>query len=688
MNRLLTIFAVIISLGGLLFLNFQIISGWFGANGPANLGSIEVSYVSIGRFLVDFGFSSWAPFWYLGFPFHVFYLPVFPFSEVLLNKFAAVELWQSYRLLTGAAFILAPVSLFFLGRQLTGRILGGVIASLLYSVGPTIFYFILPSFEVASDRMSTDFWDPRRFTILVRWGEGPHLFSLLFLPLTGVFFDRFLKEKNFKNLLLASVFLGLTALTNAIGFFAAILLIVSMTFAKFSLAREKKPWALKALLVVSFLSFGLITFWYNLTFIFTFFREGASSGGILKSLVPWGFLIAVGVGVILYLLIKKVIKDFAIASALLWFLILFAVVATYYLSAPPEESFLRIELLPQALRYNTEVDLSLALLLGVILTKGFDWLGQKRRLVNALEVIVIILIIAGAFFYINPFLETAQKSAAQVVDLDKTSEKKIALWLKDHIDFQKGERVFVSGNYSFYLNWFTNVWQLRGGLYQASTNFWPEHIYYQLANGTNAEIAMVWLSIINAKYAVITTPASKELYKEIKNPARFKGQVVYSQDGDIIYEIPLAKKSLAKAVSVRNLKDIKVPVKADDDERLFKYQKWLNESGNELEFKTTDFSTYQIKGIINPGEGILVQMTADDGWRAWDQSSKKGIKVGRDPMGYLLLYPKEGEVDIVLKHGKSLQVYLGYFITLATFAGILYFSLLKTKKNIKNIFKR
>src|SRR3989344_7124371 len=95
------LFSVVI----IFWINYSIISGWFGKSGPANLGSIEVSYVSMGRFLADFGLRTWAPFWYLGFPFHLFYTPFLPFLELILNKFFGMHLWESYRFLTGIGYI-------------------------------------------------------------------------------------------------------------------------------------------------------------------------------------------------------------------------------------------------------------------------------------------------------------------------------------------------------------------------------------------------------------------------------------------------------------------------------------------------------------------------------------------------------------------------------------------------------
>ena len=141
-----------VSIGIIFFINYQMIVSWFGKNGPANLGSIEVSYVSMGRFLVDFGFplpffgqhSSWMPFWYFGFPFHIFYTPLLPMLEAFAHIMFNIPFLQSYRLFTGIAFIAAPIGVFLLGWQLSRTVIGGLISGLLYLIGPTLFYFLLP----------------------------------------------------------------------------------------------------------------------------------------------------------------------------------------------------------------------------------------------------------------------------------------------------------------------------------------------------------------------------------------------------------------------------------------------------------------------------------------------------------------------------------------------------------------
>ena len=662
--KILTVLLALCAIGSIVLLNFQVIEDWFGKQGPSNLGSIEVSYVSMARFITDFGMKTWAPFWYFGFPFHIFYTPLLPFLEALLHQTWKMPLWETYRLLTGIAYIIGPISVFFLGWQLSKRIVGGLIAGLFYSVGPTLFYFFVPG--VLAVKNSVSFWDPRRFTILVRWGEGPHLFSLLFVPFVGVFFARALEKPRFLYIFLTAVFLGLTGLTNAIGLFSSVLLLLVMTFVKIAHNKQGKKLYMGFFLSTGLLALGLISFWYNLSFITKFFGEGGSTGNMFLSLFPWGWM-AIGVGIgFVYFIIGRFFKNFAIAVSLLWFLIFYIVVYVYYTTQT-------VELLPQALRYNVEVDLSLALLLGVFVSWVSSFIEEKLK--SVFPLLLGVFAILFSFFYIQGFLETAKKATTDVVDLKKTSEYKIALWLNDHIDQKKGERVFLPGNYGFYLNYFSNVWQHRGGLFQASTHHWPDHMHFQMANGTNPGIAKAWLVIANTKYAVVTGPGTHEIYREMKNIERFQGYpVAYDKDGDTIYEVPLKRASLAKPVSLFLMDTLEAPTKGDDKKALFPYADWVeNSSKNLASFAVVDNDTYKIAGDVSDGEGILVQMTYDPGWKAVDQQTGKGIPTGKDPLGFLVLYPSNGKVAILLRHTNTLDVWLGYILSATTVGFVLWY---------------
>jgi hypothetical protein len=681
------IFFIFGLIGGLAILgvNFWLIYPWFFGQGPVNLGSIEVSYVSMARFIVDFWpHLSWAPYWYFGFPFHLFYTPLLPFFEVVLNKLGGLSFWQAYRIVSGAGFVLAPVSLFLFTWSLTKKIVPGILAGFLYTFLPSLFYFILPSGEVAADIISAEpkFFDPRRLVILARWGEGPHTFSLMFLPLAGLFYLRVLEKGKWWDVVLAALFLGLTALTNAIGFYATILLLLAIFFSEL----VKKPKANKRIIKLSLLTgalaYGLIAFWYNLSFVGTFFGEG---GGVLKNylyLFPWGYVFLIIGGMGLYYFFKKAIKNREIIVSLAWFTILFLIVYVYYTSAPSSLPELRIQLVPQALRLMTEVDMALSVFLATVFGVFLSFLEKKHKGTLMIGNLIGLFLIGGILSYGLLYFPSSQKAVSGEVDLSRTGEYEIASWLADNVGQEKGERVYVVGNYSFFLNYFTDIWQVNGGLYQAMTHYWPGHLYYQVNQGKNKEIAMSWLKAANVKYVVVNTGASRELYKDYKFPEKFEDlEIVYEEKGDIIYELPLKTTGPVKVVDLGAMASLGAPKKADDKPPIFAYEGWLEKS-SPASFEMINNDFYKIRAQVDSGEGILVQMTYDKGFRASSEQGKIGIK--RDPLGFMVLVPlKAGEYEITLKHGRVWPLWLGYLTTMGTMASLVLLPILWKKRQRK-----
>lgn len=660
--------------------NFFLIQGWFFGDGPANLGSIEVSYVSMAKFLVtNRPHLSWAPFWYFGFPFHLFYTPLLPVLVAVLKNIFGVSFWQAYRIISGLGFVLGPVSLFFLVWYLSKNKIAALASGFFYSVIPNIFNFILPSGEVRADSFSDQFVDPRRLVNLARWGEGPHTLSLVFLSLAGLFFFKTLKDRRTSSIFLAAFFTGLTALTNAVGFYALVLLLVSFFLIEIFFHPKRRVKSLVATILAALLTFGLIAFWYNLSFIGTFFGE---SGGALKNwlnMFPWGWFFLAGSLFLIILILKLFVKAEVVSAVFLWTLALFSIVAIYYFSAPPEFWPERIELVPQALRLMTELDMGMAVLVGLIIGLVTNKLSQKNKaLGNGLSLLLGGTIVAGCLFYGLAYAPVIQESIEANVDLEETYEKRIADWASEHLDSTKGERLFLAGNPAFYLNYFSDVWQLRGGLYQAITHPWPEHIYYQLRMGKDPAISRAWLKIVNVKYAIID-PGS-----EIEQKDKFKTLPLFTTLArSLVYEVPLTNTSPVKIVNLETMATLLPPKKGDDKKPILAYASWIEERESQgASFKKINNDLYQIKAKVGKREGILVQMTADRGWRVSSVQGK--IEIRQDPLGFFVLVPpKEGEYEVTLSHGSTWVLWLGCLITLGTIGGILLIILRRAKILLK-----
>ncbi len=175
------------SLALIVYLNFLLVRYLFEGEFAQNIASIEISYVQMAKFWVESRGAGWQPLWYLGYPWHVFYTPLLPAIEVLLYKTVGFSFAHAYRVIVGTSYILVPGTLYLFVWQISKSKAGALISAFFYSFIPSIIGLFFAG--VRQDTIS-GIGEPRRFTILVRWGEGPHTVALVFLPLFGLFLLR------------------------------------------------------------------------------------------------------------------------------------------------------------------------------------------------------------------------------------------------------------------------------------------------------------------------------------------------------------------------------------------------------------------------------------------------------------------------------------------------------------------
>ncbi len=677
-GTLVTLLFVFASIGLVVYLNYSFLRFWFVGEFNQNTASIEISYIQMAKFWIEGG-GSWQSLWYLGYPWHVFYTPILPFFEVVLRLLGGFSLPHAYRVVTGLAYVGVPVSIFFFVWQISKSKTGALVSSLIYTVAPSLISLMFS--EVGADSL-TGLLEPRRFTILVRWGEGPHTLSLVFLPLFGLFLHRFIEKRSIVNMTAAAIFLAFGIMTNAIFLYAAALMIISFVLAEVTSSEVEVVSLCKSIGKLLLFSYSFVAFWYNLPFLTTFFREGGGAISNWEAMAPWGLILVFLVGFGVHFGVRRLTRGKAkgLAFAFFFFLMLFAIVYTYYASG---ES--RLEYAPQALRLNTEVDLAFSVLVGVVISWVF--LSLQKKMVSLKEAGTVL---AGAVFLIPAFiltmygLQLVQRMpkythALPEGEITKSAEYKTALKLKE-ISPSQDQRVFVPGNYSFWLNYFVDVPQLRGALFQSSVHPWPDHIYYQVTNGNDPDISLAWLKIANISTFVYTTAASAEPYKDYKVPVDKFDKVLtrkFEENGDIYYEVPLKNNSLAKVVDLADLSKFKKPFNAIDTQPIYNYLSWMErKSDRVLSVTHKSRSRLLIEGNIEKGEGILVQQTYDSGWRV--KGGKGSIK--RDALGFMVIEPKDvGNIKLELNYNKPLTVYLGYLITVLTL-GLLGRSVISSRK--------
>lgn len=672
----------------LLWIGYVHVGPLFQGEFTRHLGSIEVSYIQMARFIREsLPHFAWQPRWYLGYPMSIIYTPVVPFFEVVTNGIFGWSFGHAYRVLTAGAYVVTLAGLYFFVRELFKNSVAGLVAGLSYGILPSIIAFLYD--EVAADVFAKEVIDPRRFTILVRWGEGPHIVSLLFLPVAAYFLVKFLRAGSKWALVLGAVFTALVLLTNTVGAWGLALLAFCLVIGQLverstrsDKTKESSQLGWQGVsgraAIFGAISYGLTAFWFNPMFLSTFFREGSGALAYWRDQFPWGWLMLAVAFVIYFLISKKLLARFTGATAsILFFLIMFGLVNTYYASGSE-----KLELVPQVLRLNTEVDMATSILLGMMVAIVGYFLVNKKAVLY-LSGMSVVVVGAGIYFWSQQSklveeLPQYTRSAESVgIDLTKAAEYEVAKNLEEKVTGD--ERVLVPGNYAFYLNYFTDLPQLRGALFQSSIHPWPEHIYYQVTNGKDADISLAWLKIANVGWLVYSGP--RELFRDYRVPAdKFDAilELADEQSGDRYYKVPLKNSSLAKAVP-KDILSVAKPENAIDEEPIRSYVNYLEASDNRLTLKEKINGVYEVSGNLSQDEVVLVHMAYAPGWRARDGQGHT-LEVKRDALGFIAVKPKEaGEQKITLNYGKPWQVWLGRVLTLLAI-GTIAFMLIKVKK--------
>lgn len=167
-------------------------------------------------------YGDWNPFWYGGYPFLKYYSPLSYYIAAFFAFFTSATI--AYKIVINFFFILTPLGFYIFVNEFKFTKEQQAAAILIFSFFPTNIYY---------------FWN-NAFTTIV---------NIVFCLFTWIFFKKYLEDKGNKNLVFASLFVGLSILIHQLTAFLNIILIFvwSATQKKFPI----KP-VLLGLLISSF----------------------------------------------------------------------------------------------------------------------------------------------------------------------------------------------------------------------------------------------------------------------------------------------------------------------------------------------------------------------------------------------------------------------------------------------------
>ena len=193
------------------------------------MGSIEAAYIGLARYIGEhFHDLNWFPLWYGGIPYPDTYPPLLHFMVAAAAACGRISPGLAYHVVTASIYALGPVTLFWAAWRLGAGRSAAWLAGLGYSL-------LSPScWLVRAIRADAGGWfGPRRLGTLVHYGEGPHLTSLLFLPLAVGMVHVALEKRRPIYYVGAALAVAAVVLSNWIGAFALALALSAYLLAGF-----------------------------------------------------------------------------------------------------------------------------------------------------------------------------------------------------------------------------------------------------------------------------------------------------------------------------------------------------------------------------------------------------------------------------------------------------------------------
>lgn len=618
-----------------------------------HMGSIEALFITLARYARDnWGDLTWFPFWYNGVPYQNTYPPFLP---VLTTGVSVVFGWPpalAYHATVAFLYCAGPVLLFWMCYRLSRSIAFSFFAGLIHSVvAPTAFLIA----DVHRDLGG--FLRPRRLQTLVIYGEGPHVAGLALLPLSILLLDLAIHKRRPQYYVLAALAFAATALTN---WLAAAALVIAV--ASYLLAFAGLPFHRPLLVAagVGLLGYAIAASWIPPSTIRTFQLNSQTIEGDYRQyarLLPVRALALLAALVLAKLALTKLRAAPALQFSSYFTIVTGAVAMAW--------EYARIVVVPQPHRYNTELELGVAVLVPFALQPLFGRASQNFRIAAACLCLVAAV----------PFAKEHRRYARyilQPIDIARRVEYKSAQWLRRNLP---DRRVLVPGSTMFWLNAFTDTQQLGGADDQGTTNSLTRVANYVITTSDStgerdAEISLTWLDVFGVDAIEIGGPNSGEVYKPFRNPAKFDGilKELWRDGGDVIYQVPHTHTSLAHVLSPADL-PVRPPINGLDIDPLKPYVSALEDSALPVaDLRWTSRHSAQIQANLQPGQVLSVQITHHPGWRA--AVNGRIVRSYADALGQMVVDPGcRGPCTVDLTYDGGLEMRLARLLSWAALAG-------------------
>ena len=226
--------------------------------------SIEPGYSGMTKFFAQHPSPwGWNPFAYCGLSAQSLYLPLVHYTAIAVAWLLHLHATYSYVLITGLAICMGPVTVFAMVFYFTrSRKWALIVAATYLFFSPSYSMF----FKVDNDRGFAQL--PWRIHAAVQYGERPHNFGLMLIPLAVIALHVASVRRRYGYVLLAAVLLAAVTLTNWIAGMGLAMICIAMLLAQRG-AADSYEFRAGRTLGTALLAYLLAGFWLTPSFVGT-----------------------------------------------------------------------------------------------------------------------------------------------------------------------------------------------------------------------------------------------------------------------------------------------------------------------------------------------------------------------------------------------------------------------------------
>jgi hypothetical protein len=609
-------------ISGVFLLNLWICHELFGIEYLSFMASIEGVFIGLGRhILAHWNDLTWFPLWTDGVPYQTAYPPLLPLLVALRAWAGGISAAHAFHWVTALLYCLGPVALFALVLRLSRSRWTAFAAGVIYS-SVSMSAWLVPG--IARDLGGAFF--PRRLQALVFYGEAPHICSITFLTLALLCLDLAMTRRSAPYTFLAALAFAATALTNWLGAFATVLVVLPYTLAHLGPGGWKwRDFARLGFIGVA--AYGLAMPLMPPSTIAVLALNARTTGGdyvqASRTLLTECVIVLAALGAI-----KAAVRRWTPA---LQFSILFAFLMSVVTLA---DDWWGIAILPMSARYHLEMEMALSMLAALV---GLALLRDRPRWMGGLTFALLLLALIQP---IRMDRRYARDFLLRTIDIQKTIEWKKAQWLNQHWG---DDRVLIAGSTAFWLAAFSDTPQLWG-VDQGTTDFTIRVAEYAIFNSgvtgvNNAANSVLWLKALGVQAVGVSGPASQEAYKNFQDPKVFEGVLdpIWREGDDVIYRVGAGHTSLARIIPTTAVVS-REPIHGLDVDPIRPYVAALDDPAlPRAAFHWTSMHSADIAANLQPNQLVSVQIAWAPGWHAIVNGRR--VPVQRDAIGLMYIDP-------------------------------------------------